>query len=158
MKVDLKQEDLLSIIGEYGGLAVRSITAQVLEAASNLKVIGRAGIGVDNINVTAATARGIVVMNTPFGNTITTAERALALKTKVAAFVPFLSDERAKDLGIEKVEPDEMLAHADFITLHMPMTDQTRGMLDANALAKCKSGARIIDCARGGLVVEEALA
>ncbi len=212
VKVGLKPDELLSIIGDYDGLAVRSATkvsGDVLEAAPNLKVIGRAGIGVDNIDVPAATARGVVVMNTPFGNTITTAEhaiammfalarqipaadrstqagkweksrfmgvelfgktlgligcgnigtivaeRALALKMKVVAFDPFLSKERAADLGVEKVDLDTLLRRADFITLHTPMTDQTRGIIDAAALAKCKPGVRIINCARGGLVVEE---
>ena len=214
VKVGLKPDELLSIIGEYDGLAIRSatkVTEAVLQAAPNLKVIGRAGIGVDNIDVPAATARGVVVMNTPFGNTITTAEhaiammfalarqipaadrstqagkweksrfmgvelfaktlgligcgnigtivaeRALGLRMKVAAYDPFLSEERALDLGVEKVELDELLRRADFISLHTPMTDQTRGIIDAAALAKCKPGVRIINCARGGLVVEEDL-
>tara|TARA_R110002110_G_scaffold221049_5_gene435212 strand:- start:88 stop:1662 length:1575 start_codon:yes stop_codon:yes gene_type:complete len=214
VKVGLKPDELLAIIGEYDGLAVRSatkVTKAVLDAAPNLKVIGRAGIGVDNIDVAEATARGVVVMNTPYGNTITTAEhaiammfalarqipaadrstqagkweksrfmgvelfgktlgiigcgnigtivaeRALGLRMKVAAFDPFLSTERAVDLGVEKVELDELLARADFITLHTPMTDQTRGILNAETLARCKPGVRIINCARGGLVVEEDL-
>ncbi len=214
VKVGLKPDELLAIIGKYDGLAIRSatkVTEAVLAAASNLKVIGRAGIGVDNIDVPGATARGVVVMNTPFGNTITTAEhaiammfalarqipaadrstqagkweksrfmgvelygkplgligcgnigaivaeRALGLKMRVAAFDPFLSVERAVDLGVEKVELDDLLARVDFITLHTPMTDQTRGIIDAEALAKCKKGVRIINCARGGLVVEEDL-
>jgi len=214
VKVGLKPEELLSVIGEYDGLAVRSatkVTAHVLEAAPNLKVIGRAGIGVDNIDVPEATARGVVVMNTPYGNTITTAEhaiammfalarqipaadrstqagrweksrfmgvelfaktlglvgcgnigsivaeRALALKMKVVAFDPFLSHERARDLGVEKVEFEELLKRADFSTLHTPMTEQTTGLLNAQTLAKCKPGVRIVNCARGGLVVEEDL-
>jgi D-3-phosphoglycerate dehydrogenase / 2-oxoglutarate reductase len=213
-KVGLKPDELAAIIGDYDGLAIRSatkVTAGLLERATNLKVIGRAGIGVDNVDQAAATARGIVVMNTPFGNTITTAEhaiammfalarqipaadrstqagkweksrfmgvelyaktlgvvgcgnigaivaeRALALKMKVIAFDPFLSDERAVALGVEKVELEELLHRADFITLHTPMTDQTRGLLNAETLAKCKKGVRIINCARGGLVVEEDL-
>lgn len=214
VKVGLKPDELLAIIGEYDGLAIRSatkVTADVLAAAPNLKVIGRAGIGVDNIDVNEATGRGIVVMNTPFGNTITTAEHAIAmmfalarqipaadrstqagkweksrfmgvevfgktlgvigcgnigaivaertlgLRMKVVAFDPFLSPERAVDLGVEKVELNELLARADFITLHTPMTDQTRGILNAETLAQCKQGVRIINCARGGLVVEEDL-
>jgi len=214
-KVGLKPEELAEIIGEYDGLAIRSatkVTPELLEHASKLQVIGRAGIGVDNVDQAAATARGIVVMNTPYGNTITTAEhaiammfalarqipaadrstqagkwekskfmgvelfaktlglvgcgnigaivaeRALALKMRVVAFDPFLSDERARDLGVEKVALDELYRRADFITLHTPMTDQTRGMLNAETLAKCKPGVRIINCARGGLVVEEDLA
>lgn len=207
----LSEEELIAIIGDYDGLAIRSATkatAKVIEAATNLKVIGRAGIGVDNIDRDAATARGIVVMNTPFGNAITTAEhaiammmalarqipeankstqegkweksrfmgveltaktlgligcgnigsivaeRALGLKMKVVAFDPYLSDERARELGVEKVELDALLRRADFITLHTPMTDQTRGIIDAEALAKTKPGVRIVNCARGGLVVE----
>ncbi|MBT3931748.1 MAG: phosphoglycerate dehydrogenase, partial [Rhodospirillaceae bacterium] len=207
----LSEEELIAIIGDYDGLAIRSATkatAKVLEAATNLKVIGRAGIGVDNIDRDAATARGIVVMNTPFGNAITTAEhaiammmalarqipeankstqegkweksrfmgveltaktlgligcgnigsivaeRALGLKMKVVAFDPYLSDERALELGVEKVELDALLRRADFITLHTPLTDQTRGIIDAEALTKTKQGVRIVNCARGGLVVE----
>ena len=214
VNVGLKPDELLSVIGDYDGLAIRSatkVTEAVLQAAPNLKVIGRAGIGVDNIDVAAATARGVVVMNTPFGNTITTAEhaiammfalarqipaadrstqagkweksrfmgvelfgktlgligcgnigtivaeRALGLRMKVAAYDPFLSAERALDLGVEKVDLDDLLARADFISLHTPMTDQTRGIIDAAALAKCKPGVRIVNCARGGLVVEEDL-
>ncbi|MEK9905306.1 MAG: phosphoglycerate dehydrogenase [Rhodospirillales bacterium] len=205
----------IAIIGNYDGLAIRSatkVTADMLAAASNLKVIGRAGIGVDNVDVTAATARGIVVMNTPYGNTITTAEhaiamlfatarqipaadastqagkweksrfmgveltgktlgligcgnigsivaeRALGLRMRVLAFDPFLSENRARDLGIEKGELDQVLSRSDFITLHTPMTDQTRGMINKASLAKCKPGVRIVNCARGGLVIEEDLA
>lgn len=207
-------DELAAIIGDYHGLAIRSstkATAKLLDHATNLKVIGRAGIGVDNVDIPAATARGIVVMNTPFGNSITTAEhaialmfalarqlpeadastqagkweknrfmgveltaktlgligagnigsivasRALGLKMKVIAFDPFLSPERALELGIEKVELDQLLARADFITLHTPLTDQTRGILSREALAKTKRGVRIINCARGGLIDEAAL-
>jgi D-3-phosphoglycerate dehydrogenase len=211
VKPGMSEDELIACIGEYDGLAIRSATkatAKVLEAATNLKVIGRAGIGVDNVDISTATARGIVVMNTPFGNAITTAEhaiammmslarqipeanistqeskweksrfmgvevtgktlgligcgnigsivadRALGLKMKVVAFDPFLGEERAVDIGVEKVELDELLARADFITLHTPLTDQTRGIIDAAALAKTKPGVRVINCARGGLVVE----
>lgn len=207
-------DELAAIIGDYHGLAIRSstkATAKLLDHATNLKVIGRAGIGVDNVDIPAATARGIVVMNTPFGNSITTAEhaialmfalarqlpeadastqagkweknrfmgveltaktlgligagnigsivasRALGLKMKVIAFDPFLSPERAVEIGIEKVELDQLLARADFITLHTPLTDQTRGILSREALAKTKKGVRIINCARGGLIDEAAL-
>ncbi|MFD2204089.1 phosphoglycerate dehydrogenase [Kiloniella antarctica] len=210
-KVGLSPEELISIIGEYDGLAIRSatkVTPEVLEAATNLKVVGRAGIGVDNVNIDAASGKGVVVMNTPHGNSITTAEHAIAmmfaaarqipeanastqagkweksrfmgselnaktlgvigcgnigaivvdraqgLKMKVIAFDPFLSPERANDLGVEKVELDALLARADFITLHVPLTDQTRGIINAEAIAKTKKGVRIINCARGGLVVE----
>ena len=213
-KPGLTKDELIAIIGEYDGLAIRSatkVTKEVLEAATNLKVVGRAGIGVDNVDIPAATAKGVVVMNTPFGNSITTAEhaialmfalarelpaadnstqagkweknrfmgveltnktlgligagnigsivadRALGLKMKVIAFDPFLSPERAIDLGVEKVELDELLARADFITLHTPLTDQTRNILSRENLAKTKRGVRIINCARGGLVDEAAL-
>ena len=213
--IGLKPDALLARIGEYDGLAVRSatkVTAAVIARAKALKVVGRAGIGVDNIDVPAATQRGIVVMNTPYGNAITAAEHAIAmmfalarqipaadrstqagkweksrfmgvelsgktlgvigcgnigaivadraqgLKMRVVGYDPFLSEERAIDLGIEKVALDELLARADFITLHTPMTDATRGMLDAKALARLKPGARLINCARGGLIVEEDLA
>ena len=205
---------LAEIIGNYDGLAIRSatkVTPKILANAKNLKVIGRAGIGVDNVDIPAATAKGIIVMNTPFGNSITTAEhaitlmlalarqipqadastqagkweknkfmgveitgktlgvigcgnigsiaadRALGLKMKVVAFDPYLSPERAFDLGVEKVELDELLKRADFITLHTPLTDKTRNIIDATALNKTKKGVRIVNCARGGLVDEQAL-
>jgi D-3-phosphoglycerate dehydrogenase len=213
-KPGLSRQELKAIIGEYDGLAIRSstkVTADLLEAADNLKVVGRAGIGVDNVDIPAATAKGVVVMNTPFGNSITTAEhaialmfalarelpaadsstqagkweknrfmgveltsktlgligagnigsivadRALGLKMKVIAFDPFLTPERALDLGIEKVELDDLLARADFITLHTPLTDQTRNILSRENLARTKKGVRIINCARGGLIDEVAL-
>lgn len=214
-KPGLSAEEFRAIIGNYDGLAVRSSTrvdaAAMDKAVPRLKVIGRAGIGVDTIDVPAATARGIVVMNTPFGNSITTAEHAIAmifalareipaadqstqagkweknrfmgvelsaktlgligcgnigsivadrahgLKMKVIAYDPFLSPERALELGVEKVELDELLRRADFISLHTPLTDQTRGILSREALAKTKKGVRIVNCARGGLIDEEAL-
>ncbi|WP_416899835.1 MAG: phosphoglycerate dehydrogenase [Minwuia sp.] len=213
-KVGLSKEELIAIIGEYDGLAVRSatkVTADVLNAATNLKVIGRAGIGVDNVDVNAATAAGVCVMNTPFGNSITTAEHAIAmmmalarqipqadastqagkwekskfmgvevtgktlgvigcgnigaivvsraqgLKMKVIAADPFLSEARATELGVDKVELPELYARADFITLHTPMTDQTRNLINAEALAQMKDGVRIVNCARGGLIVEDDL-
>ncbi len=214
IKTGLSKEELIDIIGDYDGLAVRSATKAtppVLAAAKNLKVIGRAGIGVDNIDVKEATNKGICVMNTPFGNSITTAEhaiammfavarqipeangsthagkweksrfmgveltsktlgvigcgnigsivasRALGLKMKVVAFDPFLTPERAEELRVEKVELDDLLARADFITLHTPLTDKTRDILNAENLAKTKQGVRIINCARGGLIMEQAL-
>jgi D-3-phosphoglycerate dehydrogenase / 2-oxoglutarate reductase len=214
VKTGLERDQLIAIIGQYDGLAVRSatkVTEKVLAAASSLKVIGRAGIGVDNIDVPAATAKGIIVMNTPFGNSITTAEhavallfalarqipqadastqagkweknrflgveltaktlgiigcgnigsivadRALGLHMKVLAYDPYLSPERAADLGVEKVELEELLARADFISLHTPLTDKTRNILGTENLAKTKKGVRIINCARGGLVDEKAL-
>jgi D-3-phosphoglycerate dehydrogenase / 2-oxoglutarate reductase len=211
----LSPDELNTIIGEYDGLAVRSSTkvnAAAMDAGlPRLKVIGRAGIGVDTIDVPAASERGVVVMNTPYGNSITTAEhaiammfalareipqadqstqagkweknrfmgvelagktlglvgcgnigsivadRALGLKMKVAAYDPFLSPERALDLGVDKVELEELLARADFITLHTPLTDQTRGILGREALAKARPGVRIVNCARGGLIDEAAL-
>jgi D-3-phosphoglycerate dehydrogenase / 2-oxoglutarate reductase len=213
--IGLKPEALAAGIGGYDGLAVRSatkVTAALIAEASALRVIGRAGIGVDNIDVPAATQRGIVVMNTPYGNAITAAEHAIAmmfalarqipaadrstqagkwekarfmgvelsgktlgiigcgnigaivadrahgLKMRVIGYDPFLSEERAIDLGIERVGLDELLARSDFVTLHTPMTEATRGMLDAKALAKLKPGARLINCARGGLIVEADLA
>ena len=209
------KEKLLEVIGQYDGLAIRSatkVTEKVLEAATNLKVVGRAGIGVDNVDIPTASKKGVIVMNTPFGNMITTAEhaiammfacarqipeasvsthagkwekskfmgveltaktlgvigagnigsivcdRALGLKMKVVAYDPFLSEERAKKIGVTKVELDELLTRADFITLHVPLTDSTRNILSRENLAKTKKGVRIINCARGGLVDEEALA
>jgi len=208
------KDKLAEVIGRYDGLAIRSATKateKIIAAADNLKVIGRAGIGVDNIDLPAATARGIVVMNTPFGNSITTAEhaigmmfavarqlpaadastqagkweksrfmgveltaktlgvigcgnigsivvdRALGLRMRVIAFDPFLSPERASDLGIEKVDLDTLFRRSDFITLHTPLTDKTRNIIDAKAIEKMRDGVRIINCARGGLVDEEAL-
>lgn len=214
VKTGLSPDELKAIIGDYDGLAIRSatkVTKDVLDVATNLKVVGRAGIGVDNVDVPAASARGVVVMNTPFGNAITTAEhalammmslarripdanasthagkweksrfmgveltgktlgvigcgnigaivadRALGLKMRVVAFDPYLSAERAVDLGVEKVTLEELYGRADFITLHTPMTDGTRHMIDAKALATMKKGVRIINCARGGLIVEDDL-
>ena len=211
VKTGLKPDEIKAIIGDYDGLAVRSatkVTADIIAAASKLKVIGRAGIGVDTVDVPAATQAGIVVMNTPFGNSITTAEHAIALmfalarqlpqadrsthagkwekskfmgvevtgktlgiigcgnigsivaeravglRMKVAAFDPFLSADRAKALGVDKVELDELFARADFITLHTPLTNETRDILNAAAFAKMKKGVRIVNCARGGLIVE----
>lgn len=208
------KEALARVIDQYDGLAIRSatkVTGKLLAEAPNLKVIGRAGIGVDNVDVPAATAKGVIVMNTPFGNSITTAEhaiammfalarqipqadastqagkweknrfmgveltgktlgvigcgnigaivaeRAIGLKLKVVAYDPFLSPERALELGVEKVELDALLARADVITLHVPMTDRTRNILSAENLAKTKPGVRIVNCARGGLVDEVAL-
>jgi D-3-phosphoglycerate dehydrogenase len=208
------KEKLAAVIGGYEGLAIRSATKvspKILANANKLKVIGRAGIGVDNVDIPAATAKGIIVMNTPFGNSITTAEHAITLmlalarqipqadastqagkweknrfmgveitgKTlgiigcgnigtivadrahglhmKVIAYDPFLSPDRALDLGVEKVEFEDLLKRADFISFHTPLTEKTRNILDANAINKTKKGVRIINCARGGLVEEAAL-
>ncbi|MEE9347052.1 MAG: phosphoglycerate dehydrogenase [Robiginitomaculum sp.] len=210
----LSKDEMIKIIGEYDGLAVRSATrpdAEIIAAATNLKVIGRAGIGTDNIDKKAATERGIVVMNTPFGNAITTAEhaiamlfsaarqipsasqrtqngewpksdfkgielfnktlgligcgnigtlvaeRALGLKMKVVAFDPYLTEERAIKIGVEKVELEQLFRRADAITLHTPLVDSTRGIVSREMLAITKKGVIIVNCARGGLVDEEAL-
>jgi D-3-phosphoglycerate dehydrogenase / 2-oxoglutarate reductase len=214
-KLGKDKDRLAAIIGEYDGLAIRSatkVTEKIIAAATNLKVIGRAGIGVDNVDIKAATAKGIIVMNTPFGNSITTAEhaiammmalarqlpeadrstqsgkweksrflgvelygktlgiigcgnigsivadRAIGLKMRVVAFDPFLSEERAMEIGVEKVELPALFARADFITLHTPLTDRTRNVINAAAFEQMKPGVRIINCARGGLVDEKALA
>src|SRR2546421_2337260 len=208
------KDKLAEAIDGFDGLAVRSatkVTPKILERAKNLKVIGRAGIGVDNVDIPAATANGIIVMNTPFGNSITTAEhaitlmlalarqipradastqagkweknsfmgveitnktlgvigagnigslvidRALGLRMRVIAYDPFLSPERAADIGVHKVELDELFKRADFITLHTPLTEKTKNIIDAAAFAKMKQGVRVINCARGGLVDETAL-
>ncbi len=209
------KDKLAEVIGQYDGLAIRSatkVTEKILENATNLKVIGRAGIGTDNVDKDAASKKGVIVMNTPFGNMITTAEHAIAmmfavarqipeasasthagkwekskfmgveltaktlgvigagniggivcdrargLKMKVIAYDPFLSEDKADKMGVEKVELDDLLARADFITLHVPFTDQTKNILGRENLAKTKKGVRIINCARGGLVDEVALA
>jgi D-3-phosphoglycerate dehydrogenase / 2-oxoglutarate reductase len=215
LKPGLDKDELARIIGDYDGLAIRSatkVTAKLLEHAPRLKVVGRAGIGVDNVDVPAATARGVIVMNTPFGNSITTAEHAIAmmfalarqlpeadastragkweknrfmgveitgkvlgvvgcgnigsivasrgigLRMRVIAFDPFLSPERAVEIGVEKVELDDLVRRADFITLHTPLTEKTHNIIDAAAIEKMKKGVRIINCARGGLIDEAALA
>ena len=208
------KQKLLEIIGGYDGLAIRSgtkVTEKIIGAADNLKVIGRAGIGVDNIDMSRATARGVIVMNTPFGNAITTAEhaiammfavarqipaadastqsgkweksrfmgteitskvlgligcgnigsivadRAIGLRMKVLAFDPFLAPERAVALGVEKVDLASLLSRSDFISLHAPLTDKTRNIIDAAAIGKMKDGAFLINCARGGLADEKAV-
>ncbi|WP_017930366.1 phosphoglycerate dehydrogenase [Robiginitomaculum antarcticum] len=210
----LSKDEIIKIIPDYDGLAVRSSTrpdAEIISAATKLKVIGRAGIGVDNIDIKSATDRGIVVMNTPFGNAITTAEhaiamlfsaarqipsassrtqngewpksdfkgvelfnktlgiigcgnigalvaeRAIGLKMKVIAYDPYLTQERAVKLGVTKVELDELFTRADAITLHTPLVDATRGIVSRERLGMTKKGVIIVNCARGGLVDEEAL-
>lgn len=215
VKLGLKPDELLAIIGEFHGLVVRSetkVTAKVLETATNLKVVGRAGVGTDNVDTDVATKRGIIVMNTPGGNTISTAEhafslmvstarnipqadasvksgkwdrktfvgvelynktlailgmgrigteiarRALAFGMRVLAYDPYLSASRARSLQVELIESlDEIIPQADFITMHMPLTAETKNMLDTARLAKAKKGVRIINCARGGLIDELAL-
>jgi D-3-phosphoglycerate dehydrogenase len=212
VKTDMTPEELKEAIKNFDGLAIRSstkVTAEILKiAGGKLKVIGRAGIGVDNVDVPAATQNGVVVMNTPYGNSITTAEhtiammmalarqipmanasthagkwektkfmgqeicgktlgvigcgnigaivadRAIGLKMKVIAFDPFLSPDRAVEIGVEKVELEEIFKRADFITLHTPMTEGTKGIINAANIAKMKKGVRLINCARGGLIVE----
>ena len=208
------RDKLAEAVNGFDGLAIRSatkVTAKVLDRAKGLKVIGRAGIGVDNIDIAAATAKGVIVMNTPFGNSITTAEHAITLmlalarqipqadtstqagkweknrfmgveitgktlgiigcgnigsivadrahglRMKVISYDPYLSPERALALGVEKVELAELFRRSDFITLHTPLTDKTRNIIDAKALAAVKKGVRVINCARGGLVDEVAL-
>jgi D-3-phosphoglycerate dehydrogenase len=209
------KDKLAEVVGSFDGLAIRSATKvspKILEKAKHLKVIGRAGIGVDNVDIPAATARGVIVMNTPFGNSITTAEHAISLmlalarqipeadtstragkweknkfmgveiygktlgvigcgnigsivadrgvglKMHVIAYDPFLSPERALEIGAEKVDLDELFRRADFITLHTPLTEKTKNIIDATSLKKMKKGIRIVNCARGGLVDEAALA
>jgi len=210
-KPGMSAEDLLANIGKYDGLAIRSatkVTPEVLAKAEKLKVVGRAGIGVDNVDTAAATQKGVVVMNTPFGNTTTTAEHAIAmmmslvrqipvanvstqagkweksrfmgmevtgktlglvgcgnvgsivadraqgLKMRVVAYDPYLSPERAVEIGVEKVELDDLLARADIITLHTPLTDSTHNLINADSIKKMKKGVRIVHCARGGIVNE----
>jgi D-3-phosphoglycerate dehydrogenase len=208
------KEKLAEAIADFDGLAIRSatkVTAKLLERARRLRVVGRAGIGVDNVDIPAATAKGVIVMNTPFGNSITTAEHAITLmlalarqippadastqagkweknrfmgveitgktlgiigcgnigsivadrahglRMKVIVYDPFLSAERARDLGVEKVELPELFRRSDFVTLHTPLTERTRNIVDAKAIAGMKRGVRIVNCARGGLVDESAL-
>lgn len=214
VKTGMKPEELVAVIGDYHGLVVRSatrVTVKIIDAASNLKVIGRAGSGLDNVDLTAATKKGIVVMNTPGGNTITTAEhtfslmcamarqipqatasmkegkwekkrfmgvelfnktlgvigignigsqvarRAQAFAMNVIAYDPFLSEEKAKDMGVEKVDLEELYRHSDFITIHTPITAETRNMINKDTIKIMKPGVRIINCARGGIVNEKDL-
>ncbi len=212
IKTGLDESELISIISQYDGLAIRSstkVTKEVLTAAKNLKVIGRAGIGVDNIDTSFATQSGVVVMNTPFGNAITTAEHAISLmmalarqipnanhsthngkwekskfmgvelfnkklgligcgnigsivadrarglKMHVLAYDPYLSNEHAVEIGVKKVDLQELLKESDFISLHTPLNDQTKNIINSKAIKQTKEGVRIINCARGGLLVEE---
>ncbi|MBV8416264.1 MAG: phosphoglycerate dehydrogenase, partial [Verrucomicrobia bacterium] len=215
VKTGLKESELLAIVGEYSAVVVRSqtkITAKVIEAAKRLKAVGRAGVGVDNVDVDAATRRGIIVMNTPGGNTVSAAEHAFSLLAAIArnipqahasvkagqwdrkryegvelhgktigifgmgrigteiarraiafgmrplAYDPYLSPSRARSLQVELFEDlDQVLAQADFVTLHMPLTAETKHLINAARIAKMKRGARIVNCARGGLIDEQAL-
>ncbi|MBI5633156.1 MAG: phosphoglycerate dehydrogenase [Nitrospirae bacterium] len=214
VKTGMKPEELKACIGQYSGLVIRSatkVTAEIIEAATNLKVIGRAGSGLDNVDKAAASKKGIVVMNTPGGNTVTTAEHSIAMLFSVArmipqatasmkagrwekkkfmgvelfnktlgivglgaigsqvakkaqglemniiAFDPFLSEEKAEAMGIKKGSLDEIFAESDFITIHSPLTPETKGLINAATIAKMKNGVRIINCARGGIVNEQDL-
>ncbi len=214
VKTGMKPDELKKIIGEYDGLIIRSgtkVTADLISAADKLKIVGRAGIGVDNVDTEAASKRGIIVENTPGGNVVTTAEhaiammfavarkipqatgsmkdgkwektkfvgselynktlgivgvgnigkivadRALGLKMKVIAFDPFLSSETAAKMGVELVELNDLFARADFISIHTPLNDKTRNLIDRPAFAKMRKGVYIINCARGGIVNEDAL-
>jgi D-3-phosphoglycerate dehydrogenase len=214
VKTGMKPEELKACIGEYNGLVIRSatkVTAEIIEAANNLKVIGRAGSGLDNVDKIAASKRGIVVMNTPGGNTVTTAEHTVAmlfsvarmipqatasmkagkwekkkfmgvelfnktlgiiglgaigsqvakkaqgLEMNVVAYDPFLNEDKAQAMGIRKGSLDEIFAESDFITIHSPMTPETKGLINTATIAKMKNGVRIINCARGGIINETAL-
>ncbi len=214
VKTGMKPDELKACIGQYHGLVIRSatkVTAEIIDAAANLKVIGRAGSGLDNVDKNAASKKGIVVMNTPGGNTITTAEhsvamlfsvarlipqatasmkegkwekkkfmgvelfnktlgiiglgniggqvakKALGLEMNVIAYDPFLSEDQAKAMGIKKVSIEELFSQADFITIHSPLTAETKGLISAKNIAKMKDGVRIINCARGGIINEEDL-
>jgi len=207
-------EQIMELVKDVEAIAVRSetkITAEVIAAAPRLKVVGRAGVGVDNIDIEAATDRGIIVMNTPGGNTIATAEltfthllagtrpiakadrsmkegrwdrkilsgtelcaktlgicgmgriggevakRALAFGMKVLAYDPFLTQSRAQSLGVEMASLENLCKNADYITVHMPLTDETRHMIDAEAIRMMKDGVRLFNCARGGIIDEAAL-
>jgi D-3-phosphoglycerate dehydrogenase len=209
------KEKLADVIGQYDGLAIRSatkVTAKLLKRAHRLKIIGRAGIGTDNVDKEAASRQGVIVMNTPFGNMITTAEHAIAmmfavarqipeasvsthagkweksrfmgveltgktlgvigagniggivcdrargLKMKVVAYDPYLGEGKAEKMGVQKLELDDLLTKSDFITLHVPYTEQTANILSKENISRMKPGVRIINCARGGLVDEDALA
>jgi len=215
VRLGMKEDDLVEAIPAYEGLLVRSavkVTARVLQAGRNLKIVGRAGIGVDNIDVEAATRCGVLVMNTPFGNVSSAAEHTLALlfacarnvaradallrqkrwergglmgvelsgktlgvvglgkvggqvarvakalEMRVLAFDPFLTREKAEELGIELVTFDALIEQADFVTIHTPLTDKTRDLFGAAEFKRMKKGARIVNCARGGIVNEKALA
>ncbi|HVP66909.1 MAG TPA: phosphoglycerate dehydrogenase [Anaeromyxobacteraceae bacterium] len=215
VKVGMKPDELERAVADYDALAVRSatkVTARVLEKAARLKVVGRAGVGVDNVDLEAATRRGVVVMNTPGGSSVTVAEltvammlalsrhiaqatasvragrwekkkfqgrelagktlgvvgignigsvvvdRARAMKMRVVAFDPFISPESAEKLGVELVPLEELWSRADVVSLHVPLTDNTRNLVNAATLAKMRKGALLVNCARGGLVDEAALA
>src|ERR1700681_3866912 len=211
VQTGLSESQLVDLVPQFGALVVRSqtkVTANVLNAGTKLRVVGRAGVGVDNVDVETATRRGVIVLNAPGGNTVSTAEhafslllsvarkippaeasiragkwdrksfegvelynktlgvigmgrigselsrRAIAFGMRVMAYDPYLSLSRAKALQVEVVELDEIYARSDFITVHVPMTDQTRGMINKDTIAKMKNGVRLINCARGGIINE----
>ncbi|MCK9432222.1 MAG: phosphoglycerate dehydrogenase, partial [Candidatus Omnitrophica bacterium] len=214
VKTDLKPEELKAIVKDYDALVVRSatkVTKEIIQAAEKLKVVGRAGVGLDNVDLAAATQKGIIVMNTPAGNTISTAEhtfsmiltlsrniaqasasmkkgewkrskfmgvelynkvlgivgfgrigsevakRALSFGMKVLAFDPFLSAQVAEDIGVESAELAKVLQEADYITVHTPLTDETRHMISDKEFNLMKNGVRVVNCARGGIIDEAAL-
>ena len=214
IKDKLPAEELLELIPDFDALIVRSaskVTAEVINAAKKLKIIGRAGVGVDNIDVPAATAKGIIVINSPGGNTNAATEhsmamllamarhipvanetlqkgewnrkqytgvelkgktlgvigmgrigsgvakRAVGFEMKVIGYDPYINEEYAKDIGVEVGTLDDVITKSDFITVHMPLTDTTRGMIDKAAMYKMKKGVRLVNCARGGIIVEEDL-
>ena len=211
VRTKLTPEELIREMGGYEGLVIRSgtqVASAVIEAAGRLKVIGRAGSGLDNVDLDAATRRGIVVMNTPGGNTVTTAEHTMALLLSLAraipqatasvkagrwekqkfmgvelynknlgviglgqiggyvaklaqgfmmnviAFDPYLSEDRAKKMGIEQVTLEDLFRRSDFISIHTPLTPETKNLINAQSIAKMKDGVRIVNCARGGIVNE----
>lgn len=214
VKTGMKPEELKACIGEYSGLIIRSatkVTEEIIGSAHSLKVIGRAGSGLDNVDKAAASKKGIVVMNTPGGNTVTTAEHAVAmlfavarmipqatasmkqgkwekkkfmgvelfnktlgivglgaiggqvaakaqgLEMNVIAFDPFLNEEKAETMGIRKVSLDDLFSESDFITIHTPMTTDTKYLINSSTISKMKNGVRIINCARGGIINEQDL-
>jgi len=214
-KVGMTPEELKSLIHDYDGLAIRSatkVTGEIIKSATNLKVVGRAGIGVDNVDIPEASKKGIIVMNTPFGNTVTTAEHAISmiislarqipqatasmksgkweksrfmgveltgkvlgivgignigsivadrahgLRMEVIAYDPYISRDKAEQLGLELVDLDELFARADFISIHAPLTDGTRNLINKDAFKKMKDGVMIVNCARGGIINEDDLA
>ena len=215
VRTGLAPQELAGIIAEYDALAIRSgtkVTEEIIEAADRLKIIGRAGVGVDNIDIAAATRKGIIVANTPEGNTISAAEHTIAMmfamtrnipqanasmkanewnrkqfmgseirekvlgvvglgrvgievakrvhgmEMKIIAYDPFIPAQRAKELGIELTDLDTVLKQADYITVHTPLTSETRDLIDDAKFGIMKPGVRIVNCARGGIINEDALA
>jgi D-3-phosphoglycerate dehydrogenase len=214
VRTNLKPEEIIAIIGDYDAMVVRSqtkVTAPIIEAGKKLQIIARAGVGIDNVDVAAATRCGVVVVNAPTGNTVSAAEHAFALllalarnipqansslqscqwqrnefmgtelrgktlgiiglgnvgsevarrakafEMKLIGIDPLVSDEYSKSIQVELVDLPRLLRESDFITLHIPLTPQTKNLIGAEQLSICKPSARIINCARGGLIDEEAL-